>query len=169
MLFVDFWVGPDRFAVEAARVVEVLPLVHWKAVPDPPPGVVGMINYRRAPIAVLDLALLMFGRPSEQRMNTRIILVVTAGYASASGREELMTSSANDDAHSAIIGIVAERVMGAVQRDPSAFVQPDRILTTAPYLGPVLTEEPGIVQWMDVGRLLTDMRLATLAQPTDAQ
>src|SRR5665213_2619563 len=137
MLFVEFWAGTDRFAVDARRVVEVLPLVHWKTVPDPPPGIVGMINYRQAPIAVLDLSLLMYGRPSEQRMNTRIILVRTGGASSEDGAIARVTGAAEDEGRGMILGIVAERVMGAVQRDPMAFVAPANIVATAPYLGSV--------------------------------
>jgi chemotaxis-related protein WspB len=164
MLFVEFMAGTDRFAVDARRVVEVLPLVHWKTVSDPPPGIVGMINYRRAPVAVLDLALLMYGRPSEQRMNTRIILVLTNVAPSEDDGPELQSGVLSDEGHGMILGLVAERVMGAVRRDPQAFVPPAGIVTTVPYLGSVLTDEPGIVQLVEVDFLLPEVRLAELTR-----
>jgi chemotaxis-related protein WspB len=168
MLFVEFRAGSDRFAVDARRVVEVLPLVHWKTVPDPPPGIVGMINYRRAPIAVLDLALLMYERPSEQRMNTRIILVRTNVASSGDGPTERAPAGRDDKGHGMILGLVAERVMGAVQRDPLAFVAPAGIVITAPYLGSVLTDEPGIVQRVEVDFLLPEVRLLELTRNATA-
>lgn len=168
MLFVEFWAGTDRFAVDARRVVEVLPLVHWKTVPDPPPGIVGMINYRQVSVPVLDLSLLMYGRRSEQRMGTRIILVRTTDSSPEDRTTGSLTVAAGDAGSRMILGLVAERVMGAVQRDPLAFVPPADIVATAPYLGSVLADEPGIVQQIEVDYLLPEVRLAELTRSADA-
>jgi chemotaxis-related protein WspB len=127
-----------------------------------------MINYRRAPVAVLDLSLLMFGRPSAQRMNTRIILVLTAGALAEVDPGGRPKSVADSDGRPMLLGLVAERVMGAIRRDPAAFVTPDSIVTTAPYLGRVLTDEPGIVQRVEVDHLLPEVRLAALVRNADA-
>jgi chemotaxis-related protein WspB len=44
MLFLVFQLGTDRYAIEAAQVVEVLPLVNAKHIPRAPRGVAGLFN-----------------------------------------------------------------------------------------------------------------------------
>ena len=43
MLFLLFRLGHDRYALEARRVVEVVPLLALKKIPQAPRGVVGEI------------------------------------------------------------------------------------------------------------------------------
>jgi chemotaxis-related protein WspB len=48
MLFLVFKLGTDRYAIEAAQVVEVLPLVGAKHIPGAPAGVAGILDYHGA-------------------------------------------------------------------------------------------------------------------------
>ena len=64
MLFLLFQLGSDRYAIDALRVVEVLPCVQVKQIPHAPAGIAGVINYRGAPVPVLDLCLLTLRRPA---------------------------------------------------------------------------------------------------------
>jgi len=50
MLFLLFQLGQDRYALEASRVIEVLPLVSLKRIPQAPRGVAGLFNYRGRPV-----------------------------------------------------------------------------------------------------------------------
>ena len=49
MLFLLFQLGKDRYALEASRVVEVVPLLALKQLPQAPKGVAGIFNYRGPP------------------------------------------------------------------------------------------------------------------------
>src|SRR4051812_9926135 len=93
MLFVLFQVGNDQYAIPASRVIEVLPLVHFKRIPQSPPGVAGAFNYRGTAVPVVDLNEMLLGRPAAERLSTRVLLV---RYPMETAREN-------------ILGLIAER------------------------------------------------------------
>src|SRR5688572_13503466 len=75
MLYVLFQLGNDRYALEAQRIVEVVPLLALKKIPLAPTGLAGIFNYRGQPVPALDLCELTFGRPVQERLSTRIIII----------------------------------------------------------------------------------------------
>ncbi len=75
MLFLVFQVGADRYALEAARVIEVLAMVELHKIVGAPAGTAGEFIYRGEPVPVLDLCVLALGRPSNLRLSTRILLL----------------------------------------------------------------------------------------------
>ena len=138
MLFLLFQLGEDRYALEAGRVAEVLPLVAVTAIPQAPEGVAGLLNYRGAPVPAIDLSQLTIGRPARRRLNTRVILVHLP----------------EADGETRLLGLIAERVTETVRRDPADFVTSGVTSDRAPYLGRVATDERGLVHWIDVEKLL---------------
>ncbi len=138
MLFLQFQLGKDRYALESSEVVEVLPLLGIKRIPHAPEGVVGAFNYRGKPVPVIDLSALALGRPARLHMSTRIIVVRCPG--------------ANREQH--LLGLVAERTTETVRRDPAEFAGTGVITAAAPYLGPVATGTAGLVQRIEVAGLL---------------
>ena len=64
MLYLLFSLGPDRYALPAACVVEVLPWVAMKLLPGAPPGVAGLINYRGRPVPAIDVSENATGTPA---------------------------------------------------------------------------------------------------------
>jgi chemotaxis-related protein WspB len=75
MLFLVFQVGVDRYALEAARVTEVLAMVELRKIAGAPVGTAGEFSYRGEPVPVLDLCQLTLGRPSTLHLSTRILLL----------------------------------------------------------------------------------------------
>src|SRR6266508_2936730 len=106
MLFIIFQLGDDRYALDAGQIEEILPFVSIKPIPQAPHGVVGIFNYRGAPVPVIDLSELTLGRPARRRLSTRILVV---HYDS--GRSEKR-----------LLGLVAEKAMQTVRRDTNEFV-----------------------------------------------
>src|SRR5688572_5758867 len=102
MLFLVFQLGADRFALDVATVAEVLPLVTIRPMPQAPLGVAGILNYRGAPVPVIDLSQLTMGRPAARRLNTRIVLV---HYPDRHGAPRLL-------------GLIAEKASETVRREP---------------------------------------------------
>jgi chemotaxis-related protein WspB len=138
MLFLLFQLGKDRYALEAAQVVEVVPVVHLKKLPQACQGVAGVFNYRGTPVPVLDLSEIACHRPSPTRLSTRMILV---HYALPNGEKR-------------ILGLMAERATETMNLDKSAFVAPGVDTPDAPYLGPVANDSRGLIQWIEVNQLL---------------
>lgn len=138
MLFLVFQIGRDRYALETGQIVEVLPLVRLKQIPQAPAGVAGVFIYHGAPVPLLDLVELTLGTPSRTRMNTRIILV---NYAEDGGETHLL-------------GLLAEQATETIRREAADFLDAGVAVDTAPYLGPVTTDARGMIQRIAVNRLL---------------
>ncbi len=73
-LHLVFSLGPDRYALPASAVREVLPLQRLKQIPETPSWVAGLLSYRGQVIPVLDLCQRVLGRAARQSINTRLVL-----------------------------------------------------------------------------------------------
>ena len=138
MLFLLLQLGQDRYALDAGQVAEVLPLVGITHIPQAPTEVAGVFNYRGAPVPAIDLSQLTLGRPAQIRMSTRIVLV---HYPGADGQARLL-------------GLIAERATQTVRHEEKDFVASGVTSDGAPYLGPVIADARGMLQWLDVRTLL---------------
>lgn len=152
MLFLLFRLGGDRYALDAGRVEEVLPLVQLKHIPRAPVGVVGIFNLRGIAVPVLDLSLLALGRTARTVMSTRIILV----------------RYPEDKANGHLLGLIAENATEMMRREPSDFVDAGLRNGDAPYLGPVTQDGHGLVQLIVVDQLLTQSVRDVLFQDASA-
>jgi chemotaxis-related protein WspB len=140
MLFLVFQLGPDRYAVEAAQVVEVLPLVNSKRIPRAPLGMAGLFDYHGAPVPLIDLTELTAGTPSRKWMSTRIILI---DYRNKTG-----------EAH--LLGLLAERATETMRRSEEDFADSGLAVPGAAYRGPIVFDAAGIIQRIDVQKLLPE-------------
>lgn len=140
MLLLLFELGQDRYALDAAQVAQVLPLVRIKRVPQAPAGVVGVFQFRGKPVPVVDLSLLALGRPAQQLLSTRIILV----------------HYPDDHGGSHLLGLIAENATSTLRQDAAQFVPTGIANEAAPYLGAVAADGSlgGMVQRIDVKGLL---------------
>lgn len=139
MLFLLFQLGEDRYAIEAVKVAVVLPLVVPKAIPGAPAAVAGAFDYNGTPVPLIDLSQLALGRPAQPRRSTRIIMVE---YPMDDGTQ--------------LLGLIAENASETLVRDPAEFVPSGVSSDGAPYLGPVVSDSRGIVQWVQIDQLLPD-------------
>ncbi|MGO4174984.1 chemotaxis protein CheW [Bosea sp. TAF32] len=138
MLFLMFQLGADRYVLDTAQVETVLPLLSVKQLPAAPAGVAGAISYRGTPVPLIDLSLLALGRPAAPVLSTRIILL---HYPTEQGDPRLL-------------GLIAERAIETVARDPADFTASGVEAGTPAYLGPVAADEEGLIQWIRAEALL---------------
>jgi chemotaxis-related protein WspB len=139
VLFLLFQLGPDRYALEARRVVQVLPLVRLKQFPRAPQGVAGAFNYRGTLAPVIDLTDMALGKPSVRSLSTRIILVA---YSVGMAQPRLL-------------GLIAQGVTATIRLEPAAFGSSGVETPTAPYLGAVARDPRGLIQRVELDRLLS--------------
>lgn len=153
MLLLVFQLGADRYALDVGPIVEVLPLVSFRPIPQAPRGVLGVINYHGGPVPLVDLADLALGKPSRLRMSTRIILV---NYVEPGGETHLL-------------GLLAEQSTETIRRTEAEFVDSGVAVDSAPYLGPLTSDARGIIQRVEVNRLLpATVRDVLFRQPLEA-
>jgi chemotaxis-related protein WspB len=155
MLFLLFQLGAGRYALEASRVVEVVPLLELKRLPQAPPGVTGIFNYRGQPVPAVDLCSLTLGQPATEHLSTRMIIM---NFPDGRGNERL-------------VGLIAEHATEMLRKNPEDFVDSGIRVSTAPYLGPILLDPQGPIQWVHEQRLLAeplrDMLFSGVAALTD--
>lgn len=139
MLFLIFQIGQDRYALEGRRVIEVLPLVKLKRVPKAPTGVAGILNFRGRLVPVLDLSEMASNIPAVSRLSTRLLVI---DFSPQEGEGKML-------------GLIAENVTEMLRCHDEDFetagVKPDG----APFLGPILRDERGIVQRIEIEKLIS--------------
>jgi len=154
MLFLLFHIENDRYVIDVRQVAEVLPLLDVKHIPLMPPGVAGAFSYRGKPVPVVDLNELTYGRPAAKRLSTRLVLVY---YSAQAGSNHLL-------------GLIAEKATELVRHGADRFTEPGVSNRETPYLGPVVADEAGLIQWIDPQRILpgtvTEKLFAQLEEPT---
>jgi chemotaxis-related protein WspB len=140
MLFLLFQLGNNRYALEARRVVEVVPLLGLQQLPQAPKGVAGIFNYRGRPVPAVDLGALTLDQPAQERLSTRIIII---NYPDANGTNHL-------------VGLIAEKTTEMLRKDTKDFADPGVKLGAAPYLGPILMDGTSSIQLIYEQRLLPE-------------
>ena len=149
MLFVLFQLGPDRYALEASRVVEIVPLLALKRFPQAPRGMAGIFVYRGRPVPALDLCELTTGVPAPDRLSTRIVII---NQSETPGPGQLL-------------GLITERATETLRRDAKDFVESGMQLSSAPFLGPVLMDGQGVIQLIHAHKLVPENVRELLAAP----
>lgn len=152
MLFVLFHLGNERFALEARQVVEIVPLLELKKIPQAPRGLAGMFIYRGQPVPALDLCALTLGRPAAEHFSTRIIIIQhRAGTATEHP-----------------VGLIVERATSTLQRAPQDLVESGVRLTENSFVGNLLKDADGVIQLLNLERLLQQQNCAPYLGPVAA-
>ncbi|WP_116380545.1 chemotaxis protein CheW [Cupriavidus taiwanensis] len=140
-LFLLFRLGADHYALDAAEVVEVLPLTRLKQIPGAPAWVAGLMQRRGQPVPVVDLPALATGVPAALRTSTRTVLVHYRRAESEPVR---------------LLGLRLEAATQTLRCPAESFVDAGIAGASPRYLGPVRHDARGLVQWVRVGALLPD-------------
>jgi chemotaxis-related protein WspB len=150
MLLLVFRLGEDRFALDAARIAEVLPLVAIRKMLGAPAGIRGTFNYRGRFVPVVDLSERLLGRAAEQRLSTRVVLVNIAVEGGP-----------------ILLGLMVENATGTLSVDPADMIPPAIASSERPWLGPTILEAGGTIQLIDLGKLLPGEVRRSLAAPAE--
>jgi chemotaxis-related protein WspB len=146
MKLLVFHIGADRYGLRLRDVVRVLPLLELKHLPLAPDSVAGLMDFHGQSVPVIDLCRAS-GLPSgEDHFDTRIIV---ADYHSPDGTDHLL-------------GLRAERVLG-VQEVSDAQLS-DSGVRAAAFLGQVASDRQGMLQLVELERLLPESLRALLFQ-----
>ncbi|MBP0590079.1 chemotaxis protein CheW [Paraburkholderia sp. LEh10] len=161
MLFLLFELDADRYALDAAAIVEVQALSAAKAIPGAPAWVAGVVERRGEPVPVIDVAQLALGRPSQRLRSTRLVFV---RYLDEHDGEQ-----ANHTTSTHILGLIVERATQTRRIECERFADSGIATPQARWLGPVATDELGMIQWIDVQQMLDDKVKALLFQQRQAE
>ena len=109
MLYLLFELENEPYALEAARIICLLPFARVEPVAHVAPAVLGTIAYAGLPVPVINLGMLTLGRGAVRRLSTRIVLLhhVVLG-------------------ESRVLGVVVERATQLTRCKPTDFSPPKR-------------------------------------------
>jgi chemotaxis-related protein WspB len=139
MLLLVFRLGDDRCALDAGRIVEVLPLLPIEHVVGAPPEISGGFGYRGRFVPAVDLSQRLLGRPAGHHLSTRLVLVTIAG-----------------DDGPCLLGLVLEKATSTIRCDPDELIPPAVASSDHPWLGALLPDTAGPIRVVDVDRLVAD-------------
>lgn len=141
VLYLQFTLDQQRFALDVREVIEVLALPTLKPLAQAPAWVAGVLGHRGLLVPVIDLCALTLGKPAPRRTSTRLVLV---RYRGEPQRPQ----------HA--LGLVLEQATHTLRCGVDEFRPYGVDNTEARYLGPVRQDEQGLLQRIEVNQLLTD-------------
>ena len=142
MQLLSFSVGDEHYAIEARRVVEVLPMVTARPIPRMPTYVGGVFVHRGRLVPLVDLGRRLADRPLRERLSTRVIVVE---FSPAAG---LPVGSATR------LGVAAENVVSLCSSEEAEASFPGMQAPDAAYLGRLLRIGGRTIQLLLVEHLL---------------
>ncbi|MBI5039960.1 MAG: purine-binding chemotaxis protein CheW [Gammaproteobacteria bacterium] len=140
MLYLLLRMGTERYALEARRIVEVVPLVTLKPLPHTPACVAGLFDYRGTWVPVIDLCQLANGQNCAAHLTTRIVLV---NYPAGAVQTH-------------ILGLLAEQVTETVKFKDADFQCGGLQVPEAPYLGQLVKAADITAQHLEIEHLLPE-------------
>jgi chemotaxis-related protein WspB len=155
MLLLTFQAAGQRYAVDASRVVEVVPRVRLRPLPHAPAHLAGVLEFRGEVVSVVDLGVLLGAGPAPDRLSTRIILVDRAPPRRREAAETDAAPEPRSSAPRALLGLIAENVDDLAPVGPDALTASPVPIPDAPYLGGLAETDAGMVQLILVDRILT--------------
>lgn len=157
MQAVVFYVGSERFAVDSAAIVMVVPGIEPRPVPGAHDAVTGVIDYRGTVVPILDLCRLFGHGPCPVKLANRILICDLSGGDGSGGR--WYQSGADAD----YLGILAENVTRVAELDPDApGSHPGPETEGFSGLGRILRDGDDLVQLVKVADLIPADVLATV-------
>jgi chemotaxis-related protein WspB len=145
MLVLMCHAGDNRYAVDSASVVEVVPCVNVNTIAGAPEWLAGVFAHRGVATPLLDLTRLLTGQPCPLRWNSRIMLT----------RIEMEDVPEQ-------LGLLAERVTTAEIDTQATAAREANRSSAMESLGPILLDERGMFQLVDPSRLLSGDRLSVI-------
>ena len=154
MLFLLFQIAKDLYALDTREIVEVLPLVNVKEIPQAPRAVSGLFDYHGVTVPLVDLSELAHGTPSRRMMSTRIVLLRYAAVKEKEAQRELPWSDPSTESSGGdqLLGLIVERARATLRRSEEDFS--DSNVAGASFLGRVTWDGDAIIQRISVQHLL---------------
>jgi len=148
MLLLGFNIGDETYVADTCDVIEIIPLVRLKTLPNSLPGVCGLLNYHGTPVPVVDINQLCAQNNTADTLTTRIIIV-------------------NYKKH--VLGIKAESVTETIKIEASEFKDSGIKINGNDFFGKIAEHDNRFLQLIKLDNLLTgDVRDCLFPQKFEA-
>jgi chemotaxis-related protein WspB len=148
MLLLELHVAGQPYAVEATRVVEVVPRLDLRLLPHAPEELAGLLRYRRQMVPVIDLGIVLGNAPCPRLLSTRIVLVDDQSPARSLP----------------VLGLIAAQVSDVRTVADDQVIPPPSLLGQNAYLGPIISTGGGLIPLIAIERLLAEPLRRSLAE-----
>ena len=147
--YLTFNLSDEIFALDVGKVREILEITNITKVPQTPDFMRGVINLRGSVVPVIDMRLKFGMSPTEQTVNTCIIVV-----------------EVNMDGDTIILGALADSVQEVVEMEPES-------IEAAPHIGTKLNTDfikgmgkldTNFVMILDIDKVFSSGELSDMAQ-----
>lgn len=130
----------NRYLIPTDGIVEIIPNIYPRQVPHAPDYLLGMMDYRGEPLPLVDICFLLSGEPCEVVLSSRIVIVEMLSPTSEKVK----------------IGWLFPGVTETLRMSEEQFEAAPITMQEHDYLGDVLTDDKGILQKLDLQRILPD-------------
>ena len=138
MMLLLFSLNDDRYGIDVADVVEIMPRLSLQQVPRSPDYVAGLINYRGQILPVVDLSVLIGDHVSRSFLSTRIIMVRVS------------------DIDNHYLGLVAEDVTEISKFSDEEFSHTGISSEASAFLDAVVLDSKGMIQRININALVPE-------------
>ncbi len=132
MLLLPFSLNGNRYALDATKVVEILPQVFLRKIPYVPDYVKGVFVCRGNIVPVIDMCRVIYNNPCSPFISTRIVLAIKSKR---------------------IIGMLCEEVLETIRVVENSLCPPPLETDKAPYLGKLVNFEDELIQLVELDDL----------------
>ncbi len=137
MLMLLFYLDQERYACSCEHVLEIIPPVELKPIPQMPDFIVGSLIYGGKPLPVIDWGQLILGRRCPFAYHSRIILF-----------------RVDHEGRLFEFGLIAERVTKTISIERHAFKDSGVRAYESPYFGGLYTDEKGSIQFLEPSKFV---------------
>lgn len=148
--YLTFKLGAETFAIEVAKVREVLDLTTITAIPKTPEFMAGVINLRGNVVTVVDLRL-CFGMPKTENTRNTCIVVVEVRL----------------DNESIVIGALADSVEEVINLEPEQIQPAPRMGTQlrTDFIQGMGKRDTQFIMILDIDRVFSAEEIAVVCEP----
>ncbi len=131
-----FKINGERYGLDVADVVELMPYVVLQKLPKSPAYIAGLMNLRGRIVPVVDLSILLCDRPVKRLMSSRIILIRPV------------------KSETRLVGLLAENVTETIKVPEDIFTDTGIQPETSTFVDKVAMHPTGVIQVVAPSKLL---------------
>ena len=139
MLYLIFEMNRQLYAIDSNEIIEIIPNVNYTIIAGAPDFIKGIFNYRGTAVPVIDLLMMSSGKPTADKLSTKIMIV---NYNPIKSVEKT-------------IGLLTENIIGSEHINDESIKKNGLTLDQSKYLGDILNKGDLMVQIININNLLT--------------
>jgi len=140
MLLLLFYANDNCYGMDVSTIIEIVPIVDITPIPYSADYILGVINYRSIMVPIIDLSILISGKPSSRHLSSRIIIL---NYTDGNLNEKK-------------IGLLAEKVTETISVGENDVLPTAFDISDTKFIKDFITKSGMTIQQVRLNKLLPD-------------